>query len=78
MFGNVTSSTKIKVVDRDVKRDIIQLGTGDVFDTHSSDAWFFEELMVKIMEFQEHFLMVLHTFGMLQIHQILPKLIDKG
>ena len=41
-FGNVTSSTKIKVVDRDVKRDIIQLGTGDVFDTHSSDAWFFE------------------------------------
>ena len=41
-FGNVTSSTKIKVTDRDIKRDIVQLGTGDVFDKHTSDAWFFE------------------------------------
>ena len=41
-FGNITSSTKIKVTDRDIKRDIVQLGTGDVFDKHTSDAWFFE------------------------------------
>jgi len=41
-FGNVTSSTKIKVTDRDIKRDVVQLGTGDVFDKHTSDAWFFE------------------------------------
>ena len=41
-FGNVTSSTKVKVTDRDIKRDIVQLGTGDVFDKHTSDAWFFE------------------------------------
>ena len=41
-FGNVNSSTKVKVTDRDIKRDIIQLGTGDVFDKHTSDAWFFE------------------------------------
>ena len=41
-FGNITSSTKIKVTDRDIKRDIVQLGTGDVFDRHTSDAWFFE------------------------------------
>ncbi len=41
-FGNVTSSTKIKVTNRDIKRDIVQLGTGDVFDKHTSDAWFFE------------------------------------
>ena len=41
-FGNVTSSTKIKVTDRNIKRDIVQLGTGDVFDKHTSDAWFFE------------------------------------
>ena len=41
-FGNITSSTKIKVTDRDIKRDVVQLGTGDVFDKHTSDAWFFE------------------------------------
>ena len=41
-FGNVTSSTKVKVTDRDIKRDIVQLGTGEVFDKHTSDAWFFE------------------------------------
>ena len=41
-FGNVASSTKVKVTDRDIKRDIVQLGTGDVFDKHTSDAWFFE------------------------------------
>ena len=41
-FGNITSSTKIKVVERDIKRDIVQLGTGNVFDKHTSDAWFFE------------------------------------
>ena len=41
-FGNITSSTKIKVTDRNIKRDIVQLGTGDVFDKHTSDAWFFE------------------------------------
>tara|TARA_X000000950_G_scaffold289106_1_gene409813 strand:- start:1296 stop:3329 length:2034 start_codon:yes stop_codon:yes gene_type:complete len=41
-FGNVTSSTKVKVIDRDIKRDIVQLGTGEVFDKHTSDAWFFE------------------------------------
>ena len=41
-FGNVNSSTKVKVTDRDIKRDIVQLGTGDVFDKHTSDAWFFE------------------------------------
>ena len=41
-FGYITSSTKIKVTDRDIKRDIVQLGTGDVFDKHTSDAWFFE------------------------------------
>ena len=41
-FGNISSSIKIKVTERDVKRDIVQLGTGDVFDKHTSDAWFFE------------------------------------
>ena len=41
-FGNVSASSKIKVLDRGVKRDIVQLGTGDVFDKHTSDAWFFE------------------------------------
>jgi len=41
-FGNITSSTKIKVINRGIKRDIVQLGTGDVFDKHTSDAWFFE------------------------------------
>ena len=41
-YGNVSSSTKIKVLNRDVKRDIVQLGTGDVFHTHTTDAWFFE------------------------------------
>ena len=41
-FGNVSASSRIKVLDRGVKRDIVQLGTGDVFDKHTSDAWFFE------------------------------------
>jgi hypothetical protein len=41
-FGNITSSTKIKVTDRDVKKNIVQLGIGSVFDKPSSDAWFFE------------------------------------
>ena len=41
-FGNISSSVKIKVTERDVKRDIVKLGTGDVFDKHTSDAWFFE------------------------------------
>ena len=41
-FGNISSSVKIKVTERDVKKDIVQLGTGDVFDKHTSDAWFFE------------------------------------
>ena len=41
-FGNVSASRKIKVLERGVKRDIVQLDTGDVFDKHTSDAWFFE------------------------------------
>ena len=41
-FGNITSSTKIKVTDRDVKKNIVQLGIGSVFDKPTSDAWFFE------------------------------------
>ena len=41
-YGNITNSIKLSVSARNARKDIIQVGTGNVFNTHTSDAWFFE------------------------------------
>ena len=40
--GNVTNSQAFKVFERNVKRDVVKVGTGLVNDKHTSDFWVFE------------------------------------
>ena len=41
-IGNVTNSKALVVYDRNVKRDVVSVGTGLVNDKHTSDFWVFE------------------------------------
>ena len=41
-FGNISSSIQVKAIDRDIRKEIVKLGLGEVFDRRTSDAWFFE------------------------------------
>jgi len=41
-FGNTNSSIQVKAVNRDIQKEIVKLGLGEVFDRRTSDAWFFE------------------------------------
>jgi len=41
-LGNVSSSKALNVYDRNVKRDVLKVGTGLVNDKHTSDFWVFE------------------------------------
>ena len=41
-FGYLNSSVKVEVVERDIKKEIVKLGLGEVFDKRTSDAWFFQ------------------------------------
>ena len=41
-LGNISSSKALNVYDRNVKRDVVKVGTGLVNDKHTSDFWVFE------------------------------------
>ena len=41
-FGSTSSSIQVRAIDRDIKKEIVKLGLGEVFDRRTSDAWFFE------------------------------------
>jgi len=72
-FGNITSSTKIKVINRGIKRDIVQQVQVMYLTNTRLMHGFLKELMEKIMVFQEHSLMVKLISGMFLILQILLK-----
>ena len=41
-LGNISSSKALNVYDRNVKREVVKVGTGLVNDKHTSDFWVFE------------------------------------
>ena len=41
-LGNISSTKTINIYDRNIKRDVLQVGTGLVNDKHTSDFWVFE------------------------------------
>lgn len=41
-LGNISSTKAINIYDRNIKRDVLQVGTGLVNDKHTSDFWVFE------------------------------------
>ena len=40
--GNVTNSQALNIYERNIKRDVVKVGTGLVNDKHTSDFWVFE------------------------------------
>ena len=40
--GNITNSQALNVYERNIKRDVVKVGTGLVNDKHTSDFWVFE------------------------------------
>ena len=41
-LGNISSSKALNVYERNIKRDVVKVGTGLVNDKHTSDFWVFE------------------------------------
>ena len=41
-LGNISSTKAINIYDRNIKRDVLKVGTGLVNDKHTSDFWVFE------------------------------------